>query len=111
MGLYLYLLHIFIFSVFLSYIGIMQDKMPKWMYPVILVVGLIVILYHIFKNESWINYIHILVIGPLLVYIGWFQKNSDKRAFLVAIMLAGATFAYHLYRLLIKTGYLKNNGL
>jgi hypothetical protein len=85
----------------------MQGRMPNFMYPVILIVGLIVIVYHLYKNDSWINYIHILLIGPLLVYIGWFKSKSDKKAFLIAIMVAGATFAYHLYRLLIKTSILK----
>ena len=88
----------------------MKDKLPKMMYPVIFLLGIIVLLYHIYKmiynKDPWIHYIHLIYIGPLLLYIGWYQEKSSPKAFLIAIMIAGATFAYHLYRLLIKTSYI-----
>jgi hypothetical protein len=84
----------------------MQNKLPIWIYTVILGLGVIVILTHIYKaffnKDSWINYIHILLIGPLLVYIGLNKDKTSPKAFLISIMLAGATFTYHLYRLILK---------
>jgi hypothetical protein len=108
--MWVYLLHIFVFSVFLAYIGIVQHNIPKWLYPVILALGIIVIVYHSYKalstKDAWIHYIHILLIGPLLIYIGWMNNKTDTKAFLVSIMIAGATFAYHVYRVLVKSSYI-----
>jgi len=100
----IHLAHIFIFSTFLGYIGIMRDKMPDFMYPVILSVGALVVVYHIyksiFKKDAWVNYIHILVIGPLLIYIGLYKAETPRKAFEVCLMLAFASLGYHGYYLL-----------
>jgi hypothetical protein len=42
--------HILFFSTFLGYIGIMQSKMPTYIYPIILATGLLVVGYHIYKS-------------------------------------------------------------
>ena len=102
----LYLVHILVFATLLGYIGLVRDKLPNFIYPVLLSVGVFVVAYHIykslFKKDAWVNYIHVIFIGPLLIYIGWNKEKSSTKAFDISIMVAGATFGYHLYRL-IKT--------
>jgi len=75
--------------------------MPKFIYPIILFLGALVIVYHIyktlFKKDAWINYIHILIVGPLLVYIGLNKEETPKKAFEIALMLAFTSFGYHGY--------------
>ena len=101
-----HLAHIFIFSGLLAYIGIKQDKMPKFIFPIILSTGALVILYHIykslFKKDAWINYIHIFIVGPLLVYIGLYKEETPNKLFEISLMLAFASAGYHAY-------YLTNN--
>jgi len=99
-----HLAHIFIFSTFLGYIGIMREKMPNFMYPIILSVGVFVVLYHVykslFKKDAWINYIHIFILGPLLIYIGLYKEETSRKAFEVSLMLAFTTLGYHGYYLI-----------
>jgi hypothetical protein len=75
--------------------------MPKFLYTIILSIGALVIVYHIyktlFKKDAWINYIHILIVGPLLVYIGLNKEETPRKAFETALMLAFASLGYHSY--------------
>ena len=104
MELYLSLAHIFIFAAFLIYIGIVQAKMPEMLYPIILVFGVIVILYHVYKaflvKDAWINYIHIFIVGPLLVFIGLYRKGTPTKIFELVLMVAFAALGYHGYKLI-----------
>jgi len=99
----IHLAHIFIFSSFLGYIGIVKEKMPSLMYPIILSLGVLVILYHIyksvFKKDAWINYIHIFIVGPLLIYIGLNREKTPQKYFEISLMLAFTSFCYHGYYL------------
>jgi hypothetical protein len=99
-----HLAHILVFSTFLGYIGIMREKMPKFIYPIIFSLGILIVLYHIykslFKKDAWINYIHIFIIGPLLIYIGLYKEETPRKAFEVCLMLAFASLGYHGYYLL-----------
>jgi len=101
---YIHLAHILLFSTLLGYIGIKQTDMPKFLYPVILFTGLLVIGYHvyksIFKKDAWINYIHILVVGPLMVYVGLQKDETPRKVFELILMLAFASVGYHGYYLL-----------
>ena len=101
---YLSLLHIFIFAAFLIYIGIVQAKMPEILYPIILVFGVVVILYHVYKaflvKDAWINYIHIFIVGPLLVMIGLYKKGTPTKIFELVLMVAFAALGYHGYKLI-----------
>ena len=104
MSAFVHLAHVLVFSTFLGYIGIWQDKMPEFMYTVILIIGLISILYHIFKafykKDPWVNLIHIFFVGPILVYIGLTKKKTPIKAFEVVLMLAFASLGYHGYYLI-----------
>jgi hypothetical protein len=99
-----HLAHILVFSTFLGYVGIQKSKMPKFMYPIIISTGALVIGYHLykslFKKDAWINYIHMLIIGPLLVYIGVMKEETPRKVFEVVLMLAFASFGYHGYYLI-----------
>lgn len=99
-----HLAHILVFSTFLGYIGIMREKMPKFIYPIIFSLGILIVLYHIykslFKKDAWINYIHIFIIGPLLIYIGLYKEDTPRKAFEVSLMLAFTSFGYHGYYLI-----------
>jgi len=99
-----HLAHILVFSTFLWYIGIMKEKMPKFMYPIILSLGLLVVVYHIykslFKKDAWINYVHIFIVGPLLIYIGLYKEDTPRKAFEISLMLGFASFGYHGYYLI-----------
>jgi hypothetical protein len=109
MGEYIvHLAHILVFSSLLAYIGIKQDKMPKFMYPIILSTGALVVVYHIykslFKKDAWINYIHIFIVGPILMYIGLYEDETPRKVFEISLMLAFASLGYHAYYL-----YIDNN--
>jgi len=100
----IHLAHILVFSTFLGYIGIIQTKMPTFMYPIILSIGVFIIIYHIykslFKKDGWVNYIHIFIVGPLLVYIGLNKEETSRKVFEIILMLAFASFGYHGYYLI-----------
>jgi hypothetical protein len=99
-----HLAHILVFSTFLGYIGIVREKMPKFMYPIILSLGVLIVLYHIykslFKKDAWVNYIHIFIVGPLLMYIGLYKEEAQRKAFEISLILAFASFGYHGYYLI-----------
>lgn len=107
---YIHLVHILVFSTFLGYIGITAAKLPTFIYPIILSLGALIIVYHIYKSiykkDAWINYIHILIVGPLLVYIGLYKEETPRKIFELVLMLAFASFGYHGYYIIhekIKT--------
>ena len=101
MSQFVYLAHILVFSTFLGYIGIWQTAMPKILYPIILLLGVVVILYHMYKSflkkDAWVNYIHILFVGPLLIYIGYNKEKTPMWAFEISLMLGFAALGYHSY--------------
>ena len=103
--LFVHLFHLlFVGSLFL-YVGIARDHLPKWMYPVLLVLGAIIIVYHIYKiyvnkgKQQWINYIHILFVGPLLLYIGYKKRETSRKYYELLLMLGFAAIGYHGYYL------------
>jgi hypothetical protein len=102
MSAFVNLTHILVFSTLLAYIGILQTKMPAFMYPIILGLGGFIILYHIykalFKQDAWVNYIHIFLVGPVMVYIGLYKKATPIKIFEIVLMLAFASFGYHAYQ-------------
>ena len=75
--IFVHLFHIlFVGSLFL-YVGINGVKTPAFIFPLLMYLGIIIILYHIYKayikisdgKSAWINYIHIFLIVPLLIII------------------------------------------
>lgn len=102
-----HLFHILIVGSLFLYVGIVREKIPKLMFPVLLILGAIIIVYHIYKAYNymkadkpyWVNLIHVLLVGPLLVYIGYNRENTSRRYFEILLMLGFASIGYHGYYL------------
>ena len=75
---FVHLFHILFVGGLFLYVGINRENIYKPLFLILLLLGIIIIFYHIYKayfylqeNRSiWVNLIHILIVGPLLVYIG-----------------------------------------
>lgn len=94
------LFHILIVASLFIYIGTARTNIPEFMFPIILGLGAIIILYHSYKiyvnpDRAWLYLIHILIIGPLLIYIGHAGKNTERKFFEILLLLAFATLGYN----------------
>jgi len=104
-----HLFHVLIIGSLFLYVGIQRTNIPTFMFPVLLGLGVIVILYHIFKVYTymkqgkgyWVNLIHILLVGPLLVYIGYNGEKTARLYFELLLMLGFAAIGYHGYYMLV----------
>jgi hypothetical protein len=104
-----HLFHILIVGSLFLYVGIKRDNIPSYMYPLLLGLGIIIILYHIYKTYNyikadkpyWVNLIHILLVGPLLIYIGYNRENTKRKYFELLLMLGFASIGYHGYYLFV----------
>ena len=103
-----HLFHIIIVGGLFLYVGINRDKISKSLFPLLLGLGIIIILYHIYKTYNymkqgksyWVNLIHILLVGPLLIYIGYYGEKTARLYFELLLMLGFASIGYHGYYLL-----------
>lgn len=106
--LFVHLFHILIVGGLFLYVGITKLNIPTFMYPILVIFGIIIILYHGFKvykklsvgMNPWVNYIHLFIIGPLLLYIGLNRENTERRYFEILLMLGFASIGYHGYYLI-----------
>ena len=94
------LFHIILVGGLFIYVGITRDALPKFMYPTLLVLGIVIFLYHIYKSfvkpqRAWINYIHMFLIAPLLVYIGYTGADTPRKFFELILMAGFASIGYH----------------
>jgi len=104
-----HLFHILIVGSLFLYVGIERTNIPSFMFPLLLGLGVIVILYHIFKVYTymkqgkgyWVNLIHILLVGPLLVYIGYNREKTARLYFELLLMLGFAAIGYHGYYMFV----------
>jgi len=103
-----HLFHIILVGGLFLYVGITRDKIPKLLFPLLLGLGVIIILYHMYKTYNymkegkpfWVNLIHILLVGPLLIYIGYHGDKTARRYYELLLMLGFAAIGYHGYYLL-----------
>jgi len=101
------LFHIFIIGSLFLYVGIRRTEIPKFLFQILFVTGILILLIHgynaykhLVKGESaWVNYIHIFLIAPLLVYIGYKQEETKRFAFEILLMLGFTSIGYHGYYL------------
>jgi len=106
-----HLFHILIIGGLFLYVGIEKTNIPKIMFPILLGLGIVIILYHTFKVYSyiiqgkgyWVNLIHILLVGPLLIYIGSHGEKTARLYFELLLMLGFAAIGYHGYYLALAT--------
>ena len=104
-----HLFHILIVGGLFLYVGIERTNIPTFMFPLLLGLGVIIILYHMFKVYTymkqgkgyWVNLIHILLVGPLLVYIGYNGEKTARLYFELLLMLGFAAIGYHGYYMLV----------
>jgi len=104
---FVHLFHIIIVGGLFLYVGIAKTSISSIMYPFLIGLGIIIILYHIFKaykklkdgKNPWVNYIHIFIVGPLLVYIGINREKTARYWFEILLMLGFAAIGYHGYYL------------
>ena len=104
----IHLFHILIVGSLFLYVGINRENIYKPLFPLLLILGFIIILYHLYKvynyfsngKSYWVNLIHVFIVGPLLVYIGYYGINTSRKFFELLLMLGFASIGYHLYYLL-----------
>ena len=104
-SLFVHLFHVIIIGGLFLYVGIHRTNIPAFMFPLLLGLGVIVILYHMFKVYTymkqgkgyWVNLIHILLVGPLLLYIGYNGEKTPRLYFELLLMLGFAAIGYHGY--------------
>ena len=104
----IHLFHILIVGGLFLYVGINREKTYKTLLSILFYLGLIVVLYHLYKiygylnvgKGIWVNLIHVFIIGPLLVYIGYYGANTSRKFFELLLMLGFASIGYHLYYML-----------
>lgn len=102
-----HLFHIIFVGGLFLYVGITRTMIPVIFYPILLVLGVFIIFYHLFKTykkftsgkNPWVNIIHIAIIGPILVYIGINKEKTPRFVFEILLMLAFASIGYHGYYL------------
>jgi hypothetical protein len=102
-----YLFHILVIGSLFLYVGVYKNEIPQIMYTFLFYLGLIIVLYHIFKvygyvtlgKGYWVNLIHIFIIGPILVYIGYNRENTQRLYYELLLMLGFAAIGYHGYYL------------
>jgi hypothetical protein len=92
-------------SLFL-YVGMLKNKNPSFMYPLLIVLGIFLILYQgsniLFHGKYlWVSYFHLIIVAPLLIYIGIWNKNTPYYFYQFLIMLAFAAIGYHSYYLFL----------
>jgi hypothetical protein len=105
---FVHLFHIFIVGSLFLYVGSYKTEIPKLLFPVLFILGLIIILYHTYKTYNyytkqinpWVNLIHVLLIGPLLIYIGYNNTKTSRMYFELLLMFGFAAIGYHGYYLL-----------
>ena len=105
----LHLVHIFIISILFIYVGIYKTSIPKWIYILLLVLGVVLIPYQGYKAYKyyldgkkyyWNNLIHVFLVGPLLIWIGINREKTSSYFFNFLLMLGFASLGYHTYYLL-----------
>lgn len=102
-----HLFHILIVGGLFLYVGVNREKISQVLFRILFVLGIIIVLYHIYKTYNyikegkgyWVNLIHILIVGPLLVYIGYNQEKTSRLYFEILLMLGFASIGYHGYYL------------
>ena len=101
------LFHILFVGILFLYVGINATKTPAFIFPLLLYLGIIIIIYHCYKayikisnnKSAWVNYIHIFLVGPLLVVIGLNGLETSRKYFELLIMAGMAAIGYHGYYL------------
>jgi hypothetical protein len=102
------LLHILVIVPVLGYIAIQRGQLPPWVFPALLGLGGVILVYHAFKlivkwrassPSVWVNIFHVVAVAPLLLYIGSQAYDTPRWAYELLLMETFAALGYHLYGL------------
>lgn len=113
--LLLSLFHIFAVVPLFLYVALSRGNTVKGVYGFLLVLGAIILLYHLFKAWKrytsgspllWVNLIHVFYVAPLLIYIGYREKDTPRYVYELLAMVAFAALGYHTYSLILSTNVL-----
>ncbi len=101
---------LFVVPLFL-YVAFVRGQLPSWIFPTLLALGLLILVYHLYKvmikwkahNPSvWVNIIHVAFVAPLLIFIGAKSYDTPRWAFEVLAMQGFAALGYHLYSIVME---------
>jgi|688.fasta_scaffold764644_3 hypothetical protein len=115
--IFVHIFHILIVGSLFLYVGINGIKTPAFVFPLLMYLGIVIIIYHSYKvykrlildKSAWFNYIHIFLIGPLLITIGLNGVNTSRKYFELLLMSGMASIGYHGYYLILIFNKLKKN--
>jgi hypothetical protein len=114
---FVHLFHLIIVGGFLLFVGFNRNDNPEYIYKALLVSGIFIIFYHIYKaylkniekKSAWVNYIHIFIIAPIFLYIGYKQRDTKRYFYEILLLLGFSAIGYHGYYALQDTGIFKTN--
>lgn len=98
--------HILLVAPFFLYVAFLRGQLVPWIFPILLGLGMIVLVYHTYKTmikwqanspSVWVNLVHVLAVAPLLIYIGAKAYDTPRWAYEVLAMVGFAALGYHLY--------------
>ncbi len=99
----LFIFHIIVVFGLLFYVGIKRNKMSNTMFNFLGLLGVIIIIYHIYRlitnglhDKIW-NYLHILVFAPLLIYLSIYKKKSSRVVYDLILMFSFSALGLNLY--------------
>ena len=104
-NLFVHLFHIVIVGGLFLYVGINRNATPKYIFNLLFILGIIILLYHIYKTyiklskniNPWVNLFHIFIVAPIVIYIGYNSIETKRLYFELLLMLAFAAIGYHSY--------------
>ena len=92
-----------IFGLFLLYIAIKQHSVDKIFYYILLGIGIISYIYHIYKyyiTGYWLYLFHIVFLLPLIIIIGFLQNKTPESLYSILLFVAFGVIGYHGYNVL-----------
>jgi hypothetical membrane protein len=95
------ILHIFVFGVFLLYLGIAMPTI-NWIYNIVLILGIFILIYWIatLMTQSLFWIIWHLLIGIILILVGIYKQDTPYFVFNLLIIIGSGAIGYHLTRLI-----------
>jgi hypothetical protein len=104
---FVHIFHILFVGGLFLYVGINGVKIPAFIFPLLMYLGIIIIVYHSYKaylkisidKSAWINWLHIFLIGPLLIIIGLNGVDTSRKYFELLMMAGMTSIGYHGYYL------------
>lgn len=95
----IHLIHVLVLAPFLIYLGIVQNRAPKWVFWVLLALASTSALYHLYHlsmhHTNQVNIFHLVAVLPLLIYVGLQQQKTPQFAFLMILAVGITALWYH----------------